>query len=74
MSQIKKSEPAIDLDVSLIPDHVRMKLLSIAYRATIEYFKKPGVEEAYQKWLAEKRKREAEAAKKPTGCPAIGGP
>lgn len=54
-------ESQIHIDASQIPDHAIYELLSIAYDATIEYFKQPGVEEKFQHWKAEK-----EAAAKKT--------
>ena len=54
-------KPQIDIDTSKIPEHVRLELLSIAYDATIEYFKQPGVEEKFQRWKAAK---EASAKKR----------
>ena len=55
-----QKKPQTDIDTSNIPEHVRLELLSIAYDATIEYFKQPGVEEEFQRWRAAK---EAEAKK-----------
>ena len=55
-----QKKPQTDIDTSKIPEHVRLELLSIAYDATIEYFKQPGVEEEFQRWRAAK---EAEAKK-----------
>lgn len=54
----------IVIDTSLIPEHVRMDLLSAAYDATIEYFKQPGVEEAFQRWLAEKESKTSSRRRK----------
>ncbi|MCI8414937.1 MAG: hypothetical protein HFF00_04830 [Ruminiclostridium sp.] len=54
----------IHIDTSKIPEHIRMELLSLAYDATVAYFRQPGVEEAYQRWKAEKAKKAAEAAGK----------
>ncbi len=51
----------VKIDTSLIPDHVRMRMLDIIYPATIEYFRQPGVEEKYQEWL---KKRAAKAVGK----------
>ena len=49
----------IDIDTILIPEHVRLELLSIVYDATVAYFQQPGVEEKFQQWKAEKAKRAA---------------
>ena len=53
----------IDIDTSKIPEHIRIELLSIAYDATVAYFQQPGVEEKYQRWLANKKEKKANAAK-----------
>lgn len=54
----------VAIDISQIPEHVRLELLSIVYDATAAYFQQPGVEERYQRWKAEKEKKAAEAAAK----------
>lgn len=56
--------PAVTIDTSQIPEHVRLELLSIVYDATAAYFRQPGVEERYQRWKAEKDKKAAQAAAK----------
>ena len=56
--------PAVTIDTSQIPEHIRLELLSIIYDATAAYFQQPGVEERYQRWKAEKDKKAAEAAAK----------
>ena len=56
--------PAVTIDTSQIPEHIRLELLSIVYDATEAYFQQPGVEERYQRWKAEKDKKAAEAAAK----------
>ena len=56
--------PAVTIDTSQIPEHIRLELLSIVYDATAAYFRQPGVEERYQRWKAEKDKKAAEAAAK----------
>lgn len=47
-------ESQIDIDIGQIPDQVRYELLSIAYDATIEYFKQPGVQEKFERWKVAK--------------------
>lgn len=54
----------VDIDTNKIPEHVRIELLSIAYDATVAYFKQPGTEEKYQHWLSEKRRKETGIIKK----------
>ena len=56
--------PAVTIDTSQIPEHIRLELLSIVYDATEAYFQQPGVEERYQRWKAEKDKKAAQAAAK----------
>ncbi len=56
--------PAVTIDTSQIPEHIRLELLSIVYDATAAYFQQPGVEERYQRWKAEKDKKAAQAAAK----------
>lgn len=56
--------PAVTIDTSQIPEHIRLELLSIVYDATAAYFQQPGVEERYQRWKAVKDKKAAEAAAK----------
>ena len=56
--------PAVTIDTSQIPEHIRLELLSIVYDATAAYFQQPGVEELYQRWKAEKDKKAAQAAAK----------
>lgn len=56
--------PAVTIDTSQIPEHIRLELLSIVYDATAAYFRQPGVEERYQRWKAEKDKKAAQAAAK----------
>ncbi len=51
----------VKIDTSQIPGSVRMTMLDTIYPTVIEYFKQPGVEEAYQQWL---REREAYADRK----------
>lgn len=52
-------EAQIGIDTSKIPEHVRLELLSIAYDATIEYFKQPGVQEKFERWKAAKEAAKA---------------
>lgn len=57
----------VKIDTSQIPEAVRMTMLDIIYDATVEYFKRPGVEEKFEQWKKgreAKRKRVAEAAEK----------
>lgn len=54
---------AVTIDTSHIPEHIRLELLSLAYKATAAYFQQPGVEERYQRWKAEKEKKAAQAAR-----------
>ena len=45
-----------------IPDSVRMELLAVAYNSTVEFFKQPGTQEAFEEW--QKKKKEASNATK----------
>lgn len=46
---------ALVINVNSIPAFQRDALADMAIRLTREYFKTPGVEEKYQKWLAERK-------------------
>ncbi len=61
---MSNEENEVVVDTSLIPEYIRLDLLSAAYDATIAYFKQPGTQERFERWKAEKAKKAAEAAKK----------
>lgn len=46
-----------------IPDHVLERLARPLLRAVPEYFKRPGVQEEYEKWLAEREAKMSEETK-----------
>lgn len=54
----------VHIDTALIPEHIRLDLLSIIYDATVDYFQQPGVAEKFERWKAEKEKRAAEAVQR----------
>lgn len=44
----------VKIDTSQIPESIRMGMLDIIYPAVVAFFKQPGVEEDYQRWLKER--------------------
>lgn len=53
---------SVQIDTAQIPESARMNLLSIIHDATAEYFKQPGVAEAFERWKAEREKQAVQTA------------
>lgn len=52
----------VDFDLQAVPREVRDDLARPLLAAVDNYFKRPGVEEQYQAWLVEYKKRKANQA------------
>lgn len=53
---------SVQIETAQIPESSRMGLLAIIYDATAEYFKQPGVAEAFERWKAEREKQAVQTA------------
>ena len=49
----------ISFKPELMPEHAIRQMACALYDQTLEWFKQPGVQEGFEKWLPEFRKREA---------------
>ena len=48
------------IDLSLVPESVKLDLCDLAYRKAVVYFQDPDVQIRYQKWLAERNQQPPE--------------
>ena len=51
------SNTHVDLDLNAIPEYQKNELCKWALELTRHFFSQPGVEEQYQIWLAERKRR-----------------
>ncbi|MEG2136576.1 MAG: hypothetical protein RR150_10840, partial [Clostridia bacterium] len=49
------STDAITFDVNLVPDQVRDDLAATVLKSVRAYFRQPGTQEKFEKWLAERQ-------------------
>lgn len=59
MKDLPVTSNAADVCLERMPEHARRQMACMLYDWTLEWFQDPAVQEAYERWLPEFRKREA---------------